>query len=117
MPTDPPLDLYPCPFCGKSQAQGVTHEENCFFTLSEKLKASHGKDAILAEQVANAWKQRVVPVGYKLVPVEVHQDYAADWGSKYRRQSGGSAALAPQDVVDFYADFVEGLESPWGRKA
>ncbi len=117
MNTHPQVDLYPCPFCGKSQAQGPEHEDNCFFTLSEKLKAAHGKDAVLAEQVANAWKQRVVPQGYKLVPVEIRQDYAADWGHKYRRNSDGSAALAPQDVMDFYADFVDSLESPWGRKA
>ncbi|MOA57807.1 hypothetical protein D3C78_1820520 [compost metagenome] len=51
------------------------------------------------------------------MPVEIHQDYAADWGSKYRRPSGGAAALEPQQMVAFYADFVEGLDSPWERKA
>ena len=115
MNTEPQVDLYPCPFCGKSQDQGFVHEEGCFFTLSEKFKASQGQDAVLAEQVVHAWKQRAVPPGYKLVPVEVQQGYVADWGRKHRRQSGGSAALAPQDVMDFYADFVDSLESPWGR--
>lgn len=117
MNTDTQVDLYPCPFCGKSQNQGFVHDENCFFTLSEKLKAAHGQDATLAEKVANAWKRRVVPQGYKLVPVEIHQDYAADWGHKHGRKTVGSAALAPQDAVAFYADFVEDVESPWGHQA
>lgn len=113
MNTDTQVDLYPCPFCGKSQNQGFVHDESCFFTLSEMLKAAHGQDAALAEKVANAWRQRVVPQGYKLVPVEIQPGHAADWGHK----KGRKTAVAAQDAAAFYADFVEGVESPWGRQA
>lgn len=117
MSTESQVDLYPCPFCGRSQTEGFEHEEDCFFKLSEKLKASNGQDVVLAQKVANAWKRRAVPQGYKLVPAQIYQGYAADWGSKYHHKTAEPAAVELQDLMAGYADFVKALASPWKNEA
>lgn len=106
------VDLYCCPFCGASILKGAKHSGECFFTLSEMLRASNGQDVVLAQRVADAWKKRVSPSGYRLIPNEVNPaDYQNWWqGKVMSRQTLG---LPYDDLNSVIESFLPCIEDPY----
>lgn len=105
------VDLYCCPFCGASILKKELHDGMCFFVLSERLNGTNGQDVVLAQEVADAWKRRAVPEGFKLLSNVATSSELKRWDAqkdKYQRRANDS------DVVGMsYAQIFEIKESVW----
>lgn len=80
------FDPYPCPFCGISALTNEEHLDTCYFTLSEKYRANGESTVGQAQKLADAWKKRKYPQGYKLVPLEgdpahAYKTWRSHWGN------------------------------------
>lgn len=112
MSQQPEVDLYCCPFCGVSVLNGEEHTENCFFTLSETLRGSNGRDVVLAQKVADAWKMRANPRGYRLIPSKVDiGDYQNWWNGKVMK--GQAIGLSSDDLNSVLESFLPCIKDPY----